>query len=236
MRNTSEREEGALDLALGQLREMIVAGVLLPGEQIRQQEVADQLGVSRVPLREALNVLARQGLLLHRPHQGYFVAKRLPMELAQVRRMLQLLEDELLKSMSWPDDACLAELEGLNAAMTVQAQRNDWMGLLPLNRSFHFRVFQLSPYNLILDQVARLWDLAEPFIANKLGLREARMRTCEEHAQLIDALRRQDRNGCIRVLNAHRASTVSGPYDLQALPSDSGVPSKQVRGTRAKAG
>ena len=234
MRNTSEREEGALDLALGQLREMIVAGVLLPGEQIRQQEVADQLGVSRVPLREALNVLARQGLLLHRPHQGYFVAKRLPMELAQVRRMLQLLEDELLKSMSWPDDACLAELEGLNAAMTVQAQRNDWMGLLPLNRSFHFRVFQLSPYNLILDRwrACGIWpslhcQQAGPARGPYADLRGA--------CPTIDALRRRIATGAF-VLNAHRASTVSGPYDLKALPSDSGVPSKQVRGTRAKAG
>jgi DNA-binding GntR family transcriptional regulator len=215
------REDGALDLALSKLREMIVAGALMPGEQIRQQEVADELGVSRVPLREALNVLARQGLLVHRPHQGYFVAKRLPMELAQVRRMLQVLEDELLKSLSWPDDARLAELAELNAQMLVHAERTDWMGMLPLNRRFHFRIFELSPYNLILDQVARLWDLAEPFIANKLALREARIRTCDEHTRLVDALRRRDRAACVQLLHDHRSSTVSGlPYDLPAHAQD----------------
>jgi DNA-binding GntR family transcriptional regulator len=221
MNEKPAREDGALDLALSKLREMIVAGALLPGEQIRQQEVADELGVSRVPLREALNVLARQGLLVHRPHQGYFVAKRLPMELAQVRRMLQMLEDELLKSLEWPDDARLAELEELNAQMLVHAERTDWMGMLPLNRRFHFRIFELSPYNLILDQIARLWDLAEPFIANKLTLREARIRTCDEHARLIEALRRHDRAGCVQLLHDHRSSTVSGlPYDLPAHAQD----------------
>lgn len=215
MGEKSVREDGALDLALGKLREMIVSGVLLPGEQIRQQEVAERFGVSRVPLREALNVLARQGLLLHRPHQGYFVAKRLPMELAQVRRMLQMLENELLKSLSWPDEECLAALEQLNSQMAVHADRTDWMGLLSLNRQFHFRIFELSPYSLILDQVARLWDIAEPFIANKLTLREARLRTCQEHTCLLDALRRHDREGCIRLLHEHRSSTVGGlDYEL----------------------
>lgn len=221
----SDREDGALDLALSKLREMIVSGVLLPGEQIRQQEVADLLKVSRVPLREALNVLASQGMLLHRPHQGYFVAKRLPMELAQVRRMLQLLEDELMLSLSWPDSASLDELSALNASMLEHAGRQEWMGMLGLNRQFHFRIFALSPYQLILDQVARLWDLADPFIANKLTVREARLRTCEEHTQLIEALRKQDRQACLRLLQEHRSSQVAGlPYELMDRAPDTSTP------------
>jgi DNA-binding GntR family transcriptional regulator len=215
MADKSARENGALDLALSRLREMIVSGALLPGEQVRQQEVADAFGVSRVPLREALNVLACQGLLMHRPHQGYFVAKRLPMELAQIRRMVQMLEDELLASMSWPDEATLAHLESLNAQMLVHARLPQWTGLLALNRRFHFCIFELSPYNLILDQVARLWDLAEPFVTFKLTLLEARLRTCEEHARMIEALRQRDRPACIQLLQQHRSSTVSGlPYEL----------------------
>lgn len=221
MKQRPTREDGALDLALSRLREMIVSGQLLPGEQVRQQEVADELGVSRVPLREALNVLASQGLLIHRPHQGYFVAKRLPIELAQVRRMLQMLEDELLQSLAWPDEATLKELDAINAQMLAHARRQEWMGLLPLNRQFHFRIFELSPYKLILDQVARLWDLADPFIANKLGLQEARLRSCEEHRQLVDALRLRDRSACIRLQHDHRSSIVSGlPYELPGASRD----------------
>src|SRR5258708_12011110 len=85
----------AMEQALEHLRAMIVTGELSPGEQIRQQEMADHLGFSRVPLREALNVLADQGLLLHRPHQRYFLANPPPTELAPIRRMLPLLEDDL---------------------------------------------------------------------------------------------------------------------------------------------
>lgn len=212
MRGKSEREEGALDVALSRLREMVVTGVLMPGEQIRQEEVAKGLGVSRVPLREALNVLAHQGLLLHRPHQGYFVAKRVAAELAQIRRMLQLFEDELLRSIEWPDAECIAELRRLNDAMRALVVDENWMGMVPLNRQFHFRVFGLSPHGLILNQVARLWDMAEPFMAQKLVTREARLRTCEEHDRMVEALCERDRAAFIRLLDEHRRSVVASPW------------------------
>ena len=106
-----------MERALQQLRAKVVSGALSPGEQIRQQEMAEELGVSRVPLREALNVLADQGMLVHRPNSGYFVAKRAPNELAQIRRILQLLENELIASMEWPNAACISTLRALNDQM-----------------------------------------------------------------------------------------------------------------------
>lgn len=212
MRKKTEREDGALAVALSSLREMVMAGELMPGEQIRQEEVAKSLGVSRVPLREALNVLAHQGLLLHRPHQGYFVAKRLPAELAQIRRMLQLLEDELLRSIEWPDAECLAELSRLNNEMRGLVGTADWLTFMPLNRQFHFCVFSLSPHGLILNQVARLWDMAEPFMAQKLGTRLARAHACDEHDQMVEALRLRDRAAFIRLLDGHRRSVIASSW------------------------
>src|SRR5258708_4153751 len=150
-----------MEQALDRLRALIVTGELSPGEQIRQQEMADQLGFSRVPLREALNVLADQGLLLHRPHQGYFVAKRAPSELAQIRRMLQLLEDELLDSMEWPSPADLKELKKLNQEMRKHAAAAEWTPLMRKNRDFHFKIFSLSPHRVMLDEVHRLWVLGD---------------------------------------------------------------------------
>ena len=77
MAEAAMRVEGAVAVALARLRDMFLNGQLLPGEQVRQEQIAEQLGVGRAPLREALNVLAKQGPLVHRPNQGYFVAKRL---------------------------------------------------------------------------------------------------------------------------------------------------------------
>ena len=212
----------AMERALQQLRAKVVSGALSPGEQIRQQEMAEELGVSRVPLREALNVLADQGLLLHRPNSGYFVAKRAPNELAQIRRILQLLENELLASIEWPDVETTQKLRALNAQMRECVQAADWTPMVRLNREFHLTIFQLSPYRLILDEVKRLWALADVFIATKMADSAARLRTVEEHELLVDCLMRRDMTRCLEMMELHRASTASG------LPPDIGAAAPRV--------
>jgi DNA-binding GntR family transcriptional regulator len=219
----------AMGTALQRLRHMIVTGELTPGEQIRQQETADLLGVSRVPLREAMNVLANQGMLLHRPNQGYFVVKRAPGELAQIRRMMHALENELAKTSEWPDRKGLAQLRALNAKMRDTVRKSEWTQLATLNRDFHFAIYALSPDHLILAEVQRLWSLADPFILVKFESVEARARTVDEHEEIIDALQAQDRAAYRRAMDHHRASSMQGvtsaigsgpdPHGLRRLQS-----------------
>jgi DNA-binding GntR family transcriptional regulator len=163
-----------------------------------------------VPLREALNVLADQGLLLHRPNAGYFVAKRAPNDLAQIGRMLQLLENELMTSISWPDDEAISTLRQLNAQMRACATADDWTPLVGLNREFHLLIYAHSPYRIILEEVKRLWSLADTFIATKMADRDARLRTVQEHDRLIETLTQNDHTLCLAAMEAHRASTATG--------------------------
>ncbi|MGJ7546278.1 GntR family transcriptional regulator [Variovorax sp. LT1R16] len=191
-------------IATARLRDLVLLGELAPGEQVRQEQIAELLGVGRAPLREALNVLAKHGPLVHKPNQGYFVAKRLPIEHAQIRRMLELLENELMGSLDWPDEKTLARLEQLHEAMCGYVEAEPWAPMLKLNRQFHFEIFGLSPFKLILQQVDQLWAVAEPYQAAKLSSVEARLRTVDEHRRLIEALRAQDRMAGVGVLDAHR--------------------------------
>ncbi|WP_342132731.1 GntR family transcriptional regulator [Hydrogenophaga sp. OTU3427] len=200
----------ALERTLEKLRTKVIAGDLMPGEQIRQQEMAEELGISRVPLREALNVLADQGLLIHRPNSGYFVAKRAQSELAQISRMLELLENELIASIDWPDDEHIARMATLNASMRVVATTEDWTPMIRLNREFHHLMFGLSPLRLIFEEVMRLWPLADTFISSKMASQDARLRTVDEHDRIIESLRRRDHAHCLAVMETHRASTAAG--------------------------
>jgi DNA-binding GntR family transcriptional regulator len=201
---------GATERALQRLLMMIMCGELGPGEQIRQQEMAEQFGISRVPLREALNVLAQQGLLVHRPNQGYFVAKRGPGELAQIRRMLRLLENEVMHTLEWPADATLAQLRALNQRMHATVNREDWSEMPHLNREFHNLVLTLSPYQLIVDEIRRLFTLADPFFAAKFERPSARAKTVEEHESIIHALQARDRDALMAAVDAHRYSNAEG--------------------------
>lgn len=186
------------------LKSMIGSGQLSPGEQIRQEEMAEQLQVSRVPLREAMNVLADQGILQHRPNQGYFVTKRSPAERAQINRMLHLLENELLTSIEWPDEATLRQLRELNATMREHAAPAETWALIQLNRQFHFTIYSLSPHKLILDEVKRLWVLTEPLLWIKFEHPDAREQTLLEHDRLIAALQARDLERCTSEMTRHR--------------------------------
>ncbi|HJY60431.1 MAG TPA: GntR family transcriptional regulator, partial [Streptosporangiaceae bacterium] len=82
--------------AAAQIRGLIIDRVLLPGEKIRQVELAERIGVSRSPLREALRTLESEGVVAYEINRGYVVAKLDDDDLAQIHRMRTLLEDELL--------------------------------------------------------------------------------------------------------------------------------------------
>lgn len=214
-----------MERTLQDLKALIVSGELSPGEQIRQQEMAEQLNVSRVPLREAMNVLADQGLLFHRPHQGYFVTKRAPGEQAQIRRMLHLLENELMMTIRWPEDAVVDELLALNAGMRECVEQPDIRRLIQLNRQFHFLIFGLSPNNLILEEVRRLWAMLEPTMWGKFERLEDRRKTVAEHDRLAAALAARDRARCVAEMEQHRYSPESGlPIEMPGAVPDTPFP------------
>lgn len=221
-RQPADKATGAMTRALQGLKVLIINGELGPGEQIRQEEMADQLSVSRVPLREAMNVLADQGILFHRPHQGYFVTKRAPGEHAQIRRMLHLLENELMTTIRWPDDAGISELRKLNDEMRGCVKTGDVRRLIMVNRQFHFLIFSLSPNTLILEEVRRLWSMIEPSMWSKYDRAVDREKTLVEHDRLIEALVARDRALCVSEMVQHRYAAEAGlPIELPGV--DAGV-------------
>ena len=192
--------------AVERLKRLILSGDLAPGEQLRQEEMAERLAVSRPLVREALRALATQGLIDHRPHQGFFVTKRAPIEVAQIMLMLDLLEPPLMRSMTQPSADDLAQLTELNARMAALVDEWDNTETLALNREFHFLLFGRSPYRLVLQEVERLWGLAEPFLSQKLSTPDSRRLAVDEHDAILTALALGDLVGAADTHDAHRNS------------------------------
>jgi DNA-binding GntR family transcriptional regulator len=165
--------------------------------------MARTLGISRVPLREALRVLASEGLLTHRPNQGYFVTKMSKEDLAQILALLEFLETELLRTARWPTDDELAELRGINRGIARAAADGDFAAVNRLNSDLHLRTFRLSPLDLYVAEAERFWALSEPYRMLHVATTDAAAIT-EEHEQLIDALAAQDRALTLRMMAAHR--------------------------------
>lgn len=195
--------------AIAAIKLRIVRGELLPNEQLRQEKLAAELGISRVPLREALLILADQGLLSKGSQQGFTVARRSKAEFAQVHYMLGMLEDRLLSTLVWPADEQLDRLRGLNERMIALVEASDWFDIVELNHEFHQVLWSLSTENVIAREVQRLWPLADAYIARGYSRTENRASAVAEHSQIIDALAAEDRSTLRNASDVHRKSTLA---------------------------
>ena len=185
----------ATSLAIDALRDLIVREELPGGAQVRQDELATRLGVSRSPLREALRALESEGLVRHAANRGYFVTRLSADELRQVYLMRRLLETEVLQTVGQPAGPMLGELERLNDEVREAAAAQALAKMLRANQRFHDALFALSPLQLVVAHVRRLWNLSQPYQATYLWLPETQDRVVAEHEQMIDALHRGDRRG-----------------------------------------
>jgi DNA-binding GntR family transcriptional regulator len=193
--------------AIQAIKQRILRGELLPGEQLRQEKLAAELGISRVPLREALLILASQGLLDHGAQQGFVVARRSRAEFAQIHFMLDVLERELLRTFVWPDDETIDYLRTLNAKMTALVDAPDWFEIVELNHEFHRVLWDLSTENLISREVQRIWPLADAYITRGYSSPAHRRAAVDFHEQIIAAIVRRDTAALQEISAVHRRST-----------------------------
>jgi DNA-binding GntR family transcriptional regulator len=204
----------ATSRAIDALRDLIAREVLPGGTQIRQEELARRLGLSRSPLREALRALESEGVVRHDTNRGYFVTRLSVAELRQVYLMRRLLETELLRTVEPLDDSALLGLEQLNDEVREAAAGAAVADVLVANRRFHDALFALSPLQLVAVHVRRLWNLSQPYQATYLWLPEIRGRVVAEHESMIAAIRAGDGHALVEVADAHRGASESSVLAL----------------------
>jgi DNA-binding GntR family transcriptional regulator len=203
---TAEAEPLQLTLqAAAQIRGLIIDRVLLPGEKILQVELAERIGVSRSPLREALRTLESEGVVAYEINRGYVVARVGDDDLAQIYRMRELLENELLRTVQRPGAEMLTRLKDLNDKMMVAIDERAVTEVLRYNREFHFAIFDLSPLSQVRKEVGRLWQMSDIYSAAWWRRQpEARKRIGAEHRAIISALRKFDVDKLVEICATHR--------------------------------
>lgn len=209
-------------LVLATLRAAILSGDLSPGEQIRQQMWADRTGVSRPPLREALEILTNEGLLVHGLNQGYFVAKFSRDEMEQLYTMRLLLEREALKEIVWPTDDQLEELG--NVADDIEEHARSGRPDIALQElaEFYLAVYELSPKKLIVGEIRRLWVRTAAYRSLSVDVSTDPGRSGQRLRMIVDVLRANDlprlRELLLRPTLRGRSGVAVGG---QAIPSGS---------------
>lgn len=207
----------AQEAILIEIRRLIVTRELPPGHKIIQEQLAQQLGVSRVPVREALKLLEGEGLIRTEPHRGSFVAKLAPEELVQILQLRRLLEaDALTASVPALDERHFQTLEECIAEMDAAAARGDVHALSQANRRFHLTIIEPSGWNRYLSILNQLWDNYEPYSTFVSSDRSAHTRRKSQHEGILEALRQRDVALVTTLLDVHRMNLSMGTIERLA--------------------
>lgn len=197
---TSPRQRTLLrEDVYGRLRAAIVDGTLGPGEKLKDIELERWLGVSRTPIREAIQRLERDGLVVTRPNKSTIVAQFDPAATKSTWQVVSALH-ELAARLALPHlgPAELGELERAHGAFEAALDANDADGALQADDDFH-AVFVKASGNPVL---AELLDQVTPVLRRVERMRfqsTVARESIAQHAGILDAARRRDAAEAARI-------------------------------------
>ncbi|MFE4972767.1 GntR family transcriptional regulator [Kitasatospora sp. NPDC056651] len=185
------------------LRTAILNGELPPGARIMQEQVAERLGASRLPVREALRILAAEGLTVVKSNSGAWVSKMDMRECEGVYKIRERLEP-LALSESIPHLTAVQIAELADLAAQIEAS-TDVDRFLVLDRRLHLLTYAGCPVGQLTEMVDRFWNTTQHYrrafarITDTTGWELIHA----EHRLIIEAIRRGDPEDAERFLTGH---------------------------------
>jgi len=192
------------DVVFKTLRKAILKGQLQPGQRLMELHLAEALGVSRTPVREAMRKLELEGLVIMTPRKGAQVARisRKHLEdIVEVRRALEVLAVEL--ACDRIDEASLKELEKINHAFMNSLDSSDPEQMAQVNDNFHDIIFQATGNEWLMQLMMKNRDQFYRYKIEHLKSRYNKKLMVDEHQKIIDALRRHDTELACETMKEH---------------------------------
>ncbi len=184
------------------LRERIFARELEPGSWIDELKLCADFGISRTPLREALKVLAAEGLVTMKLRRGAYVTEMSERDVREAYQLLALLESDAAAQVATSaTDAQLQELGALHAELAQQVGQRD--AFFAANERFHLRLLEIEGNRWrqqIVTDLRRVMKLNRHHSLFKQGRIQESLK---EHDALTDALLRRDGAASARLLREH---------------------------------
>jgi len=179
------------------------------GEVIRQDTIAQQLGVSRVPVREALKELVGMGILAYEPRHGHRVRELSTEALAEITTFRQLLESAVARAAA--ERITLEEMAALEAdadSMEQLAETGDLTDLREVTHRFHMTIYRASRMDFFVEQIEYAWRRMRAYRALLVSPNDDHTRMHAEHRAMIEALRNGDGDELVRLQDQHRRTAL----------------------------
>jgi DNA-binding GntR family transcriptional regulator len=183
------RPETSTQAATTAVRQMIVDGRLAAAQRVNEVRLAQALGVSRTPLREALNRLATEGALSSTPAIGYTVRPLTALEFEQLYEIRPILDPQALRRAGLPSPRRLARLEALNQRF---ATAKDGETAIALDDEWHLALIETCPNRVLVELIQNIMLRTRRYELALLRARKNLARSTEDHDAILAALRAGD--------------------------------------------
>lgn len=191
------------------LRDAIVSGEMRPGQPLIETELAAQLGVSRAPLREAMQVLVQDGLVEMIPYRGAIVRKLSSVDIEELYSFRSVLEQFAIRRILSNGDgtADVAVLRGLYQSMLEAADENDLRMVNQIDREFHDTLIDLARHGLLNQS----WRSVALRVRQAMAIRNRQNSDLKQvaynHLPIIEAIAAGDETLALALIDRHIAST-----------------------------
>lgn len=206
-RKVKPKKTSLRDQAYEAIKGQIVSCELKPGEAVTMTELADELGLGRTPIIQALDRLMVDGLVEIMPRKGVVVSPVSLDELVEIIEIRMLNESQVVR---WAAERIrgerVAELERNLKEMVVATQSRDIGLLVALDREFH-RMISMTAGNAIMTELlGNLHDRSVRFWTLSLNVPDHNKRVCEQHAEIVTALAARDPDRAEAAIRSHIAA------------------------------
>lgn len=219
---TSQDPEGSAlviqtmqEAAVGHLRNLIISGQLIPGQRLLQEDLAEKLGISRTPIREALQRLANEGLVNISSYKGATVAKFSASEMIEVYSVRIALES-YAASLATQNitEADLERLEVLMKEMGTAFQNKEFEHLLEAHHKLHSNIYAIAGKQRLYEHIIQYLDLANLYQRMALSLGRGANDPIKEHIDILETLRKRDADAAGRMMRTHLELTMAELLDI----------------------
>jgi DNA-binding GntR family transcriptional regulator len=193
-----------VDQVADALRSRILSGDLPEGVQLRQENLAAELGVSRIPIREAFRRLEAEGLVTIAPHRGAIVSVLSIDEIAELFDLRAIIEPDLIaRACPALTPEALLKSEEILLRYAVAFKQRDVVAWGTLNTAFHLSLYQPAKRQRSLAIAQTLLDQTDRYTRMQLLLTSGQSRAADEHAALLEACRSRDADRAANLLTQH---------------------------------
>lgn len=177
------------DIVYESLRDAIINQILKPGERLMENELAEEMGVSRTPVREAIRKLESEGYVVMLPRKGAYVAGlsiRDINNLFEIRSTLETLAGELAASRATQE-----EIEEMERNLVMEAchyESSDVLNTIEVDTRFHELIYKASKNNRLQNMLRDLRDQVQRFRTTTLAVPGRMKFALDEHRRIVEAL------------------------------------------------